>query len=530
MNGIEKNGKTLDLTVSSSSADYDVIIITETWLEPSINNQVFISDEFSIYRKDRCISSVIIASKGGGVLIAVRNSICCEEIQTNEMKDLEAECIKIPVKTGFIFIYVMYIQPHATIDIYRLHLNAVANLGIGQSDSILIFGDFNLNGVQWIDNEENFDYIPMIGESECRRSIIAREVTDFFMKLNMSQICNFKNNWNNVLDLVYTNIPESSVVCTADFPLLPSCKSDKAHVPFMCTIECNPVVSSTSDNKGGIYCFRKANYDEIREHLSSLNIPKTLDQCGADVNRMLETFYEILHDTFERFIPRSTIRSFNKPKWHDKKLAHLKNVRNREYKKLCQKRANNVSLVTDDQHFISAKKEYEDYRKQLYNDYLRDMSGKVKEDPKSLWKFLNEKRKSNVLPQKIEHNGGIYIAETDDEKASLFASFFSSVYHKYEPDNDLLSFISNRNDNNCHRIVINSDHVLSVLQRMDLNKGSGHDGVSSIFLRECAKTLCEPLSDIFSKSIESKYYPNSLKSVRLLLFTRLGKSPLHPIL
>lgn len=92
----------------------------------------------------------------------------------------------------------------------------------------------------------------------------------------------------------------------------------------------------------------------------------------------------------------------------------------------------------------------------------------------------------------------------------MFAEFFSSVYRK-NTNEENYDFINQRNDNGFQRIVISPDCVFAVLSRMDLNKGAGFDGVSSLFLRECAEYLAEPLSTIFSTSMKTGIYPQKLK-------------------
>lgn len=68
------------------------------------------SDLYNLFRKDRSESS-ITEGRAGGVLIAVKKEIDCEEYSIPEMVDLEAVCVKIPLKDGFLFIYCLYIQP-----------------------------------------------------------------------------------------------------------------------------------------------------------------------------------------------------------------------------------------------------------------------------------------------------------------------------------------------------------------------------------------------------------------------------------
>lgn len=68
--------------------------MAETWLSPGQSEYEFMDKIYKVYRKDR-------ARSGGGVLIAIKNEIDCEQYLTNEMNDLEAICIKIVTKGNF---------------------------------------------------------------------------------------------------------------------------------------------------------------------------------------------------------------------------------------------------------------------------------------------------------------------------------------------------------------------------------------------------------------------------------------------
>ena len=53
-----------------ATKELDIIAITETWLNPEIMDQEILSSDYNIYRRDRL-------GKGGGVLLALRDNICC---------------------------------------------------------------------------------------------------------------------------------------------------------------------------------------------------------------------------------------------------------------------------------------------------------------------------------------------------------------------------------------------------------------------------------------------------------------------
>lgn len=232
------------MLLSSSSADYDVIIFTETWLKNDIRNAEFFDKRYTIYRKDRSESSIArTASRGGGVFISVKSDILSEEYVNDEMADLEAICIRIPLSSGYLYIYCLYIQPTASLETYRSHIVAIKKLvsDMSKNDMLSLMGDFNLgNSVDWNENDCGFDYIPIIGDSISQKAIIARHVTSEMLELGLFQISKHCNSSGNVLDLVYTNVPELSVTADPDFLMLPSFKSDESHVPLMCTIDCDP--------------------------------------------------------------------------------------------------------------------------------------------------------------------------------------------------------------------------------------------------------------------------------------------------
>lgn len=101
--------------------------------------------------------------------------------------------------------------------------------------------------------------------------------------------------------------------------------------------------------------------------------------------------------------------------------------------------------------------------------------------------------------------------------------YFWSVYVRHDADPELQGFLHQRHNGNCFGITFTPKAVHSVLVRMELNKGSGHDVVSSLFLRECADFLADPLSDIFSRSMDTGRYPDAYKIGQITPIFKCGK-------
>lgn len=504
------------LLLSTNSSIYDVIVLNETWLSPDQKDCEFLDKQYKAYRKDRAQSN-ITETRGGGVLIAVLNKIECEEIKTPEMLNLEAVCIKISLPKGFLFIYSAYIQPSSSSTVYDDHFTAIKSIQYSKSDQILITGDFNLATCKWQPNDDGFDYIPIIGESESRNATTARKFTSAMLENDLFQICNIPNKSNNVLDLIYTNIPEISLAEKADILLIPDSISDKAHNQIMCTIECQPITFNSNSTGKPIFCFKKADYDAMNDSLNNIDFDELFNNC--DINEMVDKFYNILYDLYEEFVPKSSIRSSNNPMWFDKKLINLKNIRNRQYKKLCKNRLKDINA--DQSLFIKARDDFDTYNKIKYEAFITDIVENNKNNPKKFWRFVNGKRKSNTLPCKMTLNGEI--ATNDNEQASLFAKFFASVYADRKPDDELQNFINDRCERNTFRIVPSIGAIHAVLQQMDLSKGMGADMVPPSVMRNCADTLAKPLHLLFTKSLTNVTYPNQWKIGQITPIFKSGK-------
>lgn len=106
------------------------------------------------------------------MLIAVLSDVDCEEYSTAEMKNLEAICVRFPLSKGNLFVYCLYIQTDASSDMYEAHINAISSLQTSNDDIVIIAGDFNLPGVKWIENEDGFDFLPVVGDSSSEKAII----------------------------------------------------------------------------------------------------------------------------------------------------------------------------------------------------------------------------------------------------------------------------------------------------------------------------------------------------------------------
>ncbi len=130
-----------------NSTQPDIIIGTESWLDPSVKNNECFLQNFKIFRRDRPEGQ-----RGGGVFVAIRYLFMLSQVT-----ELESECEMVWAKLEIISSKCTYIgsfyHPHTEnydnmkqFDISINKLNSFAK-GI-----IVLGGDFNLAGWDWATN------------------------------------------------------------------------------------------------------------------------------------------------------------------------------------------------------------------------------------------------------------------------------------------------------------------------------------------------------------------------------------------
>lgn len=90
-----------------------------------------------------------------------------------------------------------------------------------------------------------------------------------------------------------------------------------------------------------------------------------------------------------------------------------------------------------------------------------------------------------------------HIASTGPSICNLLASHFASVYDGTVVTEPWTKYLKARDSSNVlSSITISVDSVFKNLKSLDKNKGSGMDGIPSVFAVNCANCLSYPLCEI----------------------------------
>ena len=123
------NTKLRNIYLKSFDCDFKILVFTETWLKPQIRDTEILSDQYQIYRKDR------LNKMGGGVFIAVHNSIASEHIFVTEHPKIEFVCVKLKYLNCNFIITCSYIPPNSYMDTYLMHSALIKEVSLYHSSN-----------------------------------------------------------------------------------------------------------------------------------------------------------------------------------------------------------------------------------------------------------------------------------------------------------------------------------------------------------------------------------------------------------
>ena len=140
------------------------------------------------------------------------------------------------------------------------------------------------------------------------------------------------------------------------------------------------------------------------------------------------------------------------------------------------------------------------------------MTTNLKSGSKSWWwtaqKLMDKGGKSEIPVLKSE--GQTFIAA--EEKAECFASFFSDKSTIPEAENcKAIPHLSQRTTSRCSKVVFWPKQVKKQLQKLDVNKASGPDGIPALVLRNAAAELASPLARLFQLCFNKGHMPAQWK-------------------
>lgn len=496
--------KTNDFYKNTSFSNYDLICLTETFLNNSINNSELFNCDFNVFRRDRDASNSL-KSGGGGVLIATRSCIAAVHLSDWQTS---AEDLWISV-TGsdnrVCYVCCVYLPDYNSVAFQEFFENVHAKLCSHPDDFFVILGDFNLPQLSWSQKDNYF--IPFKLANEYRHDVFI----DYSNLCSLFQFNYLKNVSNNVLDLLLTNFNIVNNLNRCDTPLI---SEDTYHPSFEFII--NLKIAYLKYNTIYSYLYNRMDTTAIANALCQVEWGTVL--ARLDTNQSVSLLYETLYDLIHKHVPRRKINKNKFPRWFSAstiKCIREKNKFHKRWKKTKNK-CNYVSfkILRGRSKFLIA---------QDYSKYIANVEQNVTDNHNSLWNFISAKSKKSGIPNILTHDD--CVANDPVSICSVFSNYFHSVYEPADPiiidDNDL-----NESCANLGCIKFSDSEIRNALLSLDTKKGHGPDNIPPLFFKNLADKLTSPLHIIFNKSISENTFPDSWKKALVVPIFKSGDKSL----
>ena len=471
---------------------FDIIALSETWLDNSISDELIQLNNYTLYRRDR-------NRRGGGVLLYVNQSLSSCRRPDLEFEGSEMAWVEVTINKLKVLICCCYRPPGqnaAEINMFISNFQSSIDSAIyTQHDHIFILGDLNDRCVEWNDDR------PV--------SELGTQLKDLVTINNFYQIINepthFTDHSAYLLDIVITDSPDYVLSSGTMSPI-----GNLHHRPIFAEI-CLKTIPIRKTFIRQVWHYKNANWDGLNTALSM----KAFDFSSQDVNEVLQGFVSDVYETCVQYIPNRVvkIRARDKP-WMTSHVKYLINQRNKWIHRF--NRTKNLQHKANRDYFRKlVRNEITVAKSMFYNKQMEDLNNQNL-SPKKYWSIVNSlcgnKTRRNI-PTITEGNKTY---TTDFEKSELFSEYFASQsYLPPPPENFSLPNFEYITESKLTTIHFESAKVVKAMLDLDINKASGPDNISNLILKNTATSLAEPLTKIFNISLQSSTFPDNWKLAHL---------------
>jgi hypothetical protein len=179
--------------------------------------------------------------------------------------------------------------------------------------------------------------------------------------------------------------------------------------------------------------------------------------------------------------------------WINQELANIRNQRNRAHKNFLR-----CPTESNLNQFLLLREEFSQKNDVLNGQYIASYAEKLKSNPSSFWKFVNEKRSTNGFPKQMTFADRT--GSSAGDIAKLFGEYFQEVY-VVDDGEDVICDIPKKCSLNS--VSINMLDVVKGLSELDQRKSAGPDNIPARFLKEYSSAVSVPLFKLFTLSVST---------------------------
>ena len=483
--------KLTDLEIILNTGTYDLVFITETWLnETNPDSTITDSQNFGIIRNDR-------STHGGGVAV-IYNAKFADKIVVHPIDSTEL--------IGFEMVsFDLYTTSHKTVHFICVYLppkgshnsDTVANLitvlkRFVVKNDVYVIGDFNFGEYKCDKSNAKSDY-----GAPLKKFIL------FLEKYNLKQLVGSPTHKDgNILDLVITSTPETVSSVTILDPLTDTCDHNQIEIK----ISTRPKIDNRRLSRLNFY---SADYTKINSYLSDINWENILD-TNENINQMYEKFLSIIHKSIELHVP---INHRTQKPFLPKEIKLLLKAKRKLY----------IKSKTDSSLKAAYKEKAKLYKKAVAN-YRKSREEKVlySNNKKVLFNHIKNKLHTRHFIPPLKLQSGKVCLDTQ-EKADALNSAFAEVFLQDQPQLHPPRLHTTSTFTTPHIIhTISHQEILNSIRLMKTSVSQTPDSIPSYFVKHTSAQLLQPLFIIFNHSIQTGQIPTIWKKAIVIPIYKKG--------
>ena len=455
---LRANFSELSIFAASYKPSILFLALTETWIDETVDDSSISLPDYMLFRRDRSVR------RGGGVCAYVHASIRAQMVENVDEPPDWCEGLWLYYKTCELLMFLLYLPPNLTslqqeqITKYILH-NIDSLMTLTTARSLIICGD--MNTYRTSDLETTLNLIQLVNEGTRGHSTLDKVLFD------ATHAEYYKNAF------IGPNIGTSDHKTVFLWPQV-----QEEH-------PCGRYVT--------VYDYREEHINRFLRGLDDLNWSHMYRLPSDDLDAKCSYFYEKFNNA-RAFIPSDVVvmKPSDKP-WITPLLKKLINQRFRAY------RMSNFSLYN---HLkIKVKKEI-DKAKVLW-------SRKMCHGKKGIWGIASELQNKRSTQTKMKNF--LLDFSSPAEAANMINTVFSEVFSKSS-----LAYTSPHggpipSDCSTWTTDMSPSTVCEMLGKVDCRKAKGSDNIPPILLKFARFHISQPLSHLFTISIEKGYLPSVWK-------------------
>lgn len=457
---------------------YDVIALTETWLDNTIpDSEVRMDAYLPPFRRDR-------NRHGGGVAVYVSEKLVAQRCPEFEDEDIELVWLKLSTARSFIHLACTYRPPNSPASYWdKLSASLSKVLDLGHSP-VFILGDLNNN---YFENVNDLKQLAIV--------------------YNLSQLIDQPTRIpsNTLLDPILTNSPNTVL---SSGVLDPFCSDHKP--VYVCL---NLTVTKGTSFKRTVWDLKHANFAMFRQKLSQVDWDAVLKNSS---DQAAEKFTEILMNAAMETIPSKTctIRQGDKPWMHNEIRTEIRRRRR------LHKKAKHTNNPDDWKKFRTQRNKVitlvREAKTMHYNKIVSIINEPGETSTRQWWQLCKSVYSAKPvtnrgIPALFHHDN---VVSADQDKAELFNRYFSSI-SDIDTSQATLPTINFPEHLSLQEIEITEQDVYDITKSLKVSKASGPDNVTHSLLKEAAPVIAKPLSRLFTKSLQTGKFPKTWKEANV---------------